>query len=286
MSSRKKIKIIQAITTVIILLLIIWDFGTPGIIQHITINPFDTNWSIANLDINSFIQTMLSALLGFLLSIWIIESVVNNAREKEASEKGALRLNVIFKLLSVPIQVYSKAAIAISNVTYLKHEGGYYLNTKNSVSIPMDKDALMDIYFPIPYLEEKLHYTKVEYYLNALDELQIIIKNILLNADLSNNLDLAKDLSDYLTDTYLDISKSKLLLSEKEIQMKQMESIGNVLNKPFDEIPENTIAFPFISLARLIERSDILFKKILSEEEYKQHFLNNSNACIITELTC
>ncbi len=73
MSSKIKLNIAIVVTFVLVIVCIIWDWGTPDSIQSITLNPLNTDWSFANININSIIQTILSASLGFLFSVIVIE---------------------------------------------------------------------------------------------------------------------------------------------------------------------------------------------------------------------
>ena len=262
MSSKIKLNIAIGVAFVLVIVCIIWDWGTPEPIQAITLNPFNTDWSVANFNINSIIQTLLSALLGFLLSILIIEQVINKSREKEAEEKRDSRLLDIFSLLYIPFLEYSRAAICITNK----------IGDSNVYQCNIGKDALLDIYKPALYIDKPLYMPKIQFYIDAVEQLQATIKSVLLNADLSNNPKESKLLKDYLNDTYYFLSASKQLIVERKTNEKNLVWIGNVLDRPFDEIKTNNTAYLFVALAKLIKKHDDFFHELLPEQQYKDLF--------------
>ena len=61
--------------------------------ESLTINPLNVDWrgiSFANIDVNSLIQTLLSALIGFLLTIIVIEIILKKSRDKELNDKRSI----------------------------------------------------------------------------------------------------------------------------------------------------------------------------------------------------
>ena len=60
--SNSILRLIAIITSLIIVILCIWDLLTSNPYELLTINPLDVDWggiSLANIDVNSLIQTLL-----------------------------------------------------------------------------------------------------------------------------------------------------------------------------------------------------------------------------------
>ncbi len=265
MNSNTKIWACIIVSFFVVILLFIWDFGTPNPLTDITFNPLKTDWGFKNFDINSIIQTLLSAILGFFFTIVIIEFFINKARNKEAEEKRDSRLSAILSLLKIPFLEYARAAKCITNkITVMSQEN-------ESITIPIGKDALLDIYNSAPFIDKPFSVTKIEFYLDTVEQLQTAIRSILLNADLSNNPNESELFVNCLNDTYYYLSASKMLISEREENEKAFTIIGDALNMPFKEIAPTHRAFPFVALAKLIEIHDEFFKKIL-ETDYNGYF--------------
>jgi hypothetical protein len=269
MSSKIKLNIAIVVTFVLVIVCIIWDWGTPDSIQSITLNPLNTDWSFANININSIIQTILSASLGFLFSVIVIEYVINRTREKEADAKGESRLTAIFSLLYIPLDEYVMATKAITNVN------SNVSTCYETLKIPISNEALLDIYEHSLYAHKPLNLSKIDFYIDAVNNLQAVIKSVLLTADLSDNPEESKILIDYLNDTYVPLSTSRNLITDKNVYINSLGTIGKMLEGPHEEIDHNSDAYPFVKLEELIEKHDDFFKSLLSEQQYKKAFWTN-----------
>ena len=153
----------------------------------------------------------------------------------------------------------------------MSKENGYR-RFDESLTIPIGKDALLDIYKPALYVDKPFYIPKIEVYLDAVEKIQDVIRSILLNADLSNNPDESKLFIDYLNDTFFYLSASKKLIIERKSIEKDFELIGKVLDRPIKTIETNNYAYPFVALAELIEKHDEFFHAFLPEIQYKELF--------------
>lgn len=265
MKSQRILNVIVIITIIVVLFLIVWDFGTPREIEVFTSNPFATDWSIDNFDINAIIQTLLSALLSFLLSICIIEIVLNRSREKETKAKSQSRLEAIYSLLEMPITEYARASRRISN----EIRGGKV----REITLPISKNALLEIFMPSLYIDRPYKETKLEFYIYSVNLLQETIKYILLNADLTNNPKEGELFIKYMNEIHYDLSNMNVLISLKDTFMKDKETFSSILDRPWGEIEPQNIAYPFVRLNYLLEIHDTFFKSLLSEDNYNELFL-------------
>lgn len=283
MDSEKKLNIAIGVALFLVIFCIIWDWGTPDPIQAITLNPLNTDWSVANFNINSIIQTILSALIGFLLSILVIESVINKQRKQEEeialkrkaaedTEKSNSRLNTIIDLLRYPIVEYARATKIITNIARPK-ENNYLSGGYPNISIPITKDALLDIYNYCMYPDKSTDVKKIDVYIESVRNLRTAITNILLNGDFYNYPELAQHFSGYLNDTYYAYVLSKTLISQKKKYKQNLEKIGSDLDKPIEDNPSNSLAIPFFNLKILIDKHDIFFQKLLNKDEYNFLFM-------------
>ena len=141
-----------------------------------------------------------------------------------------------------------------------------------TLKIPISNEALLDIYTPSLYAHKSLNLSKIDFYIDAVNNLQAVIKSVLLNADLSNNPKESKILIDYLNNTYYLLSTSRNLITDKNFYINSLKTIGKMLEGPHEEIDQNSDAYPFVKLEELIEKHDEFFKSFLTEEQYKQVF--------------
>lgn len=253
-----KYSIIGSIIAIIVLVL--WDLGTPDPIEEISINPLKVDWSFSNIDINSIIQTLLSAFLGFLLSILIIEVVINRNKEKEAKNKANIQLNNVMSVLKYPIRQYNEAAIYITNT----HD---YKNAQ--VNVPVSMDALCSIYKPQSSPRKPVWYKKIELYSDAVNELNQAITNIILNADLSGNKPLFDLLSNYLykssclnsCSALLDFLNQKVTNPELKTTNLAEEIVKRLPELGLDFKPDNA-CYSFVLLKQLIEFHEEFFNEL------------------------
>lgn len=288
MSANNKIKLVIGIAILCLIVCVIWDLGTPDPVGGITINPFFTDWSLSNIDINAIIQSILSALIGFFLSIYIIEYVINKAREEEEKKEEArkeaekewkkeIRLKAIMNLLKFPMDEYSRAARIITNKKKRESVIKTYMAGDYSLKIPIGNDALLDIYSFVPYGDLGRQTKKIKFYMETVENLHTTIKSILLNADLSDYPDLTKAFLDYINKTYRYYEYSKNLSVNSCYEIKNnLETVRDVLDKHVVDldIPQDSIAYPFVALAKLLELHDEFFKKILTADDYKILFID------------
>ena len=275
MTSNTKINIVITVSCLAIILLFALDLGRPDIVTETTFNPLETDWDVKNLNIKSYIQTILSALLGFLLSILVIESVINKTREQEENEKKVNKLLSIISTLSLPIAEYSRAAIAISskNEDIFDETSKRKVGRKRFLAVPISTDKLFDIFNATGYIEFGVKKTKIEYYYQTATELQSAIKLVLLNADLSGNPKEAELFKNYLSNIHYDILHINRFLIEPDFYKNEQK----ILKEAFEEdnredIPTNMAYYPYVALKRLINYHDKFFHDFLGEEQYNDFF--------------
>lgn len=192
--SNSILRLISIITLIIIVILFIWDLLTSNPYESLTINPLNVDWrgiSFANIDVNSLIQTLLSALIGFLLTIIVIEIILKKSRDKELNDKRRLQFNNVSKVVKAPLYRYKKAALSISYPL-----GKMPIDMK--IKIPIDFKVLAEAFMPQQFADEPLFESKIEFYAITINELKQLFNNILINVDLSENSDLSELLSNYL----------------------------------------------------------------------------------------
>ena len=257
--SNSILRLISIITLIIIVILFIWDLLTSNPYESLTINPLNVDWrgiSFANIDVNSLIQTLLSALIGFLLTIIVIEIILKKSRDKELNDKRRLQFNNVSKVVKAPLYRYKKAALSISYPL-----GKMPIDMK--IKIPIDFKVLAEAFMPQQFADEPLFESKIEFYAIAINELKQLFNNILINVDLSENSGLSELLSDYLV--YVNVNNP----CHQILDMKG-KTMGNKLLTDFiqKEIPKidvskidpQNIFYPFLKLKEMIE--------------YHEHFLN------------
>lgn len=208
-----------------IVLLVVWDMLTCSACESLTVLPWEVDWkaiSFKNTDVNSYIQTILSAVIGFDLTIIFLEIILKKSRDKEIAYKRDVQLKNIAKILKAPLFRYRKAALSISYKT-----GQIPKDFK--MQIP-DYNVLKEIFFPQPFSEEPLHESKIEYYSNTLDDLSDVIKNILLNTDLSDNEELSSIFSDYLNIMYTH-NPCRSILAFKTLTVGGKRMSDNLINE-------------------------------------------------------
>ena len=250
--SNSILRLISIITLIIIVILFIWDLLTSNPYESLTINPLNVDWSgisFANIDVNSLIQTLLSALIGFLLTIIVIEIILKKSRDKELNYKRSLQFNNISKVVKAPLYRYKKAALSIS------YPLGKMPNDMK-VKMSIDFKVLAEVFMPQQFADEPLFESKIEFYAITINELKQLFNNILINVDLSENSDLSELLSDYLV--YINVNNpcSQILdMRGKTIGKELMtDYIGRELpNIDVSKIQPQNIFYPFIILKDVIE---------------------------------
>ena len=158
----------------------------------------------------------------------------------------------------------------------------YYFGTTNNINkkighkkvlkVPCSKDDLLKIYQPTGYYEFGISISKIEYYYQTATELQTAIKLILLNADLSNNLEEEELFKKILLDTYRDISYIKMLISEQNFYKENLDKFKNWLETCPFEMGDSNAFNPYVALHRLIDNFDKFFHEFLGDEKYNEIF--------------
>ena len=245
--SNSILRLISIITLIIIVILFIWDLLTSNPYESLTINPLNVDWrgiSFANIDVNSLIQTLLSALIGFLLTIIVIEIILKKSRDKELNDKRRLQFYNISKVVKVPLYRYKKASLSIS----------YPLG-----KMPIDFKVLAEAFMPQQFADEPLFESKIEFYAITINELKQLFNNILINVDLSENSDLSELLSNYLV--YINVNNpcSQILdMRGKTIGKELMTDYikRELPNIDVSKIQPSNIFYPFIILKDVIEHHE------------------------------
>lgn len=253
--SNSILRLISIITLIIIVILFIWDLLTSNPYESLTINPLNVDWrgiSFANIDVNSLIQTLLSALVGFLLTIIVIEIILKKSRDKELYDKRRLQFNNVSKVVKAPLYRYKKAALSISYPL-----GKMPIDMK--IKIPIDFKVLAEAFMPQQFADEPLFESKIEFYAITINELKQLFNNILINVDLSENSDLSELLSNYLV--YINVNNpcSQILdMRGKTIGKELMTDFikRELPNIDVSKIQPSNIFYPFIILKDVIEHHE------------------------------
>lgn len=253
--SNSILRLISIITLIIIVILFIWDLLTSNPYESLTINPLKVDWrgiSFANIDVNSLIQTLLSALIGFLLTIIVIEIILKKSRDKELNDKRRLQFNNVSKVVKAPLYRYKKASLSISYPL-----GKMPIDMK--IKIPIDFKVLAEAFMPQQFADEPLFESKIEFYAITINELKQLFNNILINVDLSENSDLSELLSNYLV--YINVNNpcSQILdMRGKTIGKELMTDYikRELPNIDVCKIQPSNIFYPFIILKDVIEHHE------------------------------
>lgn len=171
-----------------ILLLLLWDCGTQSEIQELTMNPCHVDFSLKNIDVNGLIQTLLSAVVGFTLTIFFVELLLSKSREQEIETKKKIQQDNITKLLRVPLMRYAHAMRDLINSAD---------EIPNSLPTTIDFYALAGMYESSSQLRELLR-PKIVVLSESITNLKRSVSSILLNTDLKDNPELLKLLTDFL----------------------------------------------------------------------------------------
>lgn len=261
MNSKKIVIILSIVGVLLVLLLLSWDCLVPSPYQALTIKPSETDWkvfSFSNVDVNALIQTLLSALISFVLTIVFVEMLLKSSRDRELKYKKEVQFKNISKIIRVPLFRYHKAAISM---TY----GIGNIPQNNIVRVPVTSSALANVFSPQAYADESLFQTNIEFYANAVDNLQSCITNILLNVDLSDNDELSELLSDYImmvsaTNPCRQILDMRNQLSGKE---RMTEFIKRELpNVDLNTVKGSNIFLPFARLKVLLEYHEMFINRL------------------------
>lgn len=248
-----KIKYISlGIGAIVIVALLVWDSLTPSDYGELTINPSEVDWGLmsrVNIDVNSLIHTILSAVIGFMLTIVVVEQLLRASRERELQYKRELQFKNISKIIQVPLFKYEKAALSI---TY----GIGNIPASGKVKMPLEANDLIHVFGPQAYADEPLYQTNIEYYANAADNLMTCITNILLNVDLTDNEELSELLSQYvMTASALNPCQQLLGMRNLKIGDKKIDDfIKSELPKvDFGVVKGSNLFVSFARLKHMIE---------------------------------
>ena len=260
MKSDKIIIFIIGIGTLLLLVLLAWDALTPPLYETLTINPYAIDWrgiSFSNIDVNSLIQSLLSALVGFMLTIFIVERLLRQSREQEIKYKQELQFQNISKILLMPLIRYRRSTISLL-CNYSKNNQGV-----KKVHLPIKSSDLIYVFMPQTYVDEPLSQTNIEFYASTVKELKLCITNILLNVDLSNNHELSQLLSNYISfvticnpcDAIIDMKNMKVGTEKlTDVIKRDLPSIN------LDSLGKSNLYTSFKMLKDLIEYHEHFFE--------------------------
>lgn len=260
----KENKIILTLTilgVLIIGILLLCDSLTPSGYGELTINPFETDWalmSIDNIDVNTLIHTILSALIGFLLTIVCVEKLLKLSRDREQQYKKELQFKNISKIIRVPLLRYKKAALSM---TY----GIGNIPADEKVHLPIDPNSLTHVFEIQAFIDEPLLETNIEFYASAVDNLQNCITNILLNVDLTDNEELSALLSDYIMIVSAHNPCRQIMTMKNQGLPKERLSdfIAREISKvDFSKVNGANVFSPFMTLKKMIEYHESFIEKL------------------------
>ncbi len=260
-SSNSIQKTVSILTLIVICIIFIWDLLTSDPYESLTINPLNVDWdsiSFDNININSFIQTLLSSLIGFLLTIIVIEIILKKSRDKELDYKRSLQFSNISKVVKAPLYRYKKASLSIS---YPLGKMPKEMNIK----VPIDFKVLAEVFLPQQFANEPLFESKIEFYAIAIHELKQLFNNILINVDLSENSELSELLSDYLV--YINMHNPCPQILEMKGKTVGKELMTDYIkrelpNIDISKISPHNIFHPFIILKEVIEYHEDFLNKL------------------------
>ncbi len=254
---------ISALTLIIIGIIFIWDLLTSDPYESLTVNPLNVDWnniSFDNININSIIQSLLSSLIGFILTVIVIEIILKKYRDKEQEYKRKLQFENISKVVKAPLYRYKKAALSIS------YPLGKMPN-EMKVKAPIDFKVLAEVFMPQQFADEPLSESKIEFYAITINELKQLFTNILINIDLSENSDLSELLSDYLV--YINVNNPCPQIIDMKDKTVGKELMTDFIRKELPNVdvskilPQN-IFYPFIILKSVIEYHEQFLNKLYS----------------------
>ncbi len=261
MNSNKILTILLFVGGIALLLLFLWDCLTPSQYDSLTLNPHNVDWSsmsIENVNVNSVIQTLLSALIGFLMTIIFIEKMLNLSREKEINDRKQLQFRNISKIIRVPLIRYRKASLSI---VY----GIGNIPNDFRIQIPISQNALTNVFKPQAYADESIFQTNIELYAQAVEDLKDCITNILLNVDLTNNEELSQLLSNYIMCvSALNPCRQILDMRDKKAGKEKLTDVltRDIPKIKFEEIKGSNLFLPFVKLKELIEYHEVFLKAL------------------------
>ena len=167
MKSNKLLTILLIIGATALFGLLIWDCLTPSPYEHLTINPHEVDWksiSLDNVNVNSVIQTLLSALIGFLLTVFFIEKLLKASRDKEFDYRRNLQFKNISKIIRGPLIRYRKASLSM---VY----GIGNIPADFKIQTPIPQNALTNVFKLQAYANESIFQTNIELYADAVKSL-------------------------------------------------------------------------------------------------------------------
>lgn len=255
--SSKTIIVISVGALIGIILLLLWDSLTSEPYGLLTINPCKTDWasmSTNNININAFIQSLLSAVISLGLTIIFIEIILQESRDKEIKYKRELQINNIAKVLLLPLFKYKRAAEIISERIGTNHQ---------NTNIDVDGSILADVFSSPLDSDERLLQTKIELYSDKLSDLKNLITNILINTDLTDNTALSNLFSDFLI--YVNSNNPCARIIELKNTTAKEFVIKTLPTTNLDEIQPDNILYPFRLLKDLLKYQKDFYIKLAEE---------------------
>ena len=257
-----KIKYISLIIgAIVIIALLVWDGLTPSPYGELTINPSKVDWKLiswGNIDVNSLIHTILSAIIGFMLTIVVVAQLLRASRERELQYKQDLQFKNISMIIRVLLLRYHKAALSI---TY----GIGNIPADEKVHVPIDPNSLTHVFEMQAYANEPLFQTNIDFYSSSIDNLMTCITNILLNVDLTDNEELSELLSNYVKDISAYNPCSQIIAMK--FQVAAGEKISDYVTREiskvdFSKIHGSNVFSPFMTLKGILEYHEEFLRRL------------------------
>lgn len=257
-----KIKYISlGVGAAVIVAILVWDSLTPSSYGELTINPSEVDWGLiswGNIDVNTLIHTILSTVIGFMLTIIVVEQLLRASRERELQYKRDLQFKNISKIIRVSLLRYKKAALSM---TY----GIGNIPADEKVHLPIDPNSLTHVFEIQAFIDEPLLETNIEFYASAVDNLQNCITNILLNVDLTDNEELSALLSDYIMIVSAHNPCRQIMAMKNQGSPKERLSdfIAREISKvDFSKVNGVNVFSPFVTLKKLIEYHESFIERL------------------------
>lgn len=257
-----KIKYISlGVGAAVIVVLLVWDSLTPSSYGELTINPSEVDWGLiswGNIDVNSLIHTILSAIIGFMLTIVVVEQLLRASRERELQYKRDLQFKNIRKIIQIPLFKYEKAVLSLIY-------GIGKIPEDRKVKVPVESKDLINVYEQQAYATESLFQTNIELYANAVDDLLTCITNIVLSADTIDKEELLALFSEYVR-TVSAVNPCKQVWELRNLKTKNgrmMDNLKEELPKVnLDEINSANLFLPFKRLKFMIEYHEEFLERL------------------------
>lgn len=243
------------ITMIAIFSLLVWDALTP-LEGDITCNPILVDWqsiSWKNISVNSIISSLFSAVVGFLITIIVIEKILDDDRKEDEENRKKQQIRTFLEISEIVFTNYEKAAIAL---VYDYDE----IDKHEKVDVPFSISNFKDVYSPQLYVDEVLMKKKIDLYKESVERVKQFVENLCLNIVVADNVELHTLLKEYLLQESILNSCNQIIAfqnmkSETGATLAKMaiEEVSKLQNSQIGTIqPRQVILYAFVRLYNLV----------------------------------